>query len=129
MKAVVLSDRSCKGNPGPAAIGAVVKIGNKISQISHYIGHATNNIAEYKALISGLEEARRLKASSVEVWLDSELVLNQLLGTYKVRDAHLIPLHNKAKKLLLSFSDFSLKKASREKNKEAHDLASKAFSL
>ncbi|MBI4595324.1 MAG: ribonuclease HI family protein [Candidatus Tectomicrobia bacterium] len=127
MKAIVRSDGSCKGNPGPAAIGAVVRSGNNISQISRYIGPATNNIAEYKALIYGLEEALRLKASSVEVWLDSELVLNQLLGKYRVKDVQLIPLHKKAKDLLRSFSEFLLKKASREENEQSHNLAFKAF--
>ena len=127
MKAVILSDGSCIGNPGPASIGAVVKIGNHISQISRCIGPATNNIAEYQALIAGLEEAQRLKANSIEVWLDSELVLKQLLGKYRVKDAKLIPLYKKAKKLLSVFFTCSLKKASRDENKQAHTLAHKAL--
>lgn len=127
MKAIILSDGSCKGNPGPASIGAVVKSGNHISQISRYIGPATNNIAEYQALIAGLEEARRLKANSVEVWLDSELVLKQLLGKYRVKEAKLLPLYNKVKQLLSTFSTCSLKKVSKEENKQAHTLAHKAL--
>lgn len=127
MKAIILSDGSCKGNPGPAAIGAVVKSGDKISNIACHIGFATNNIAEYKALIYGLEEAQRFKADSVEVWLDSELVLNQLLGKYRVKDLKLILLHKKAKELLQTFSCYVLKKATREENEQAHKLAFKAL--
>lgn len=127
LKAVILSDGSCLNNPGPAAIGAVVKTPDKTSLISLFIGQATNNIAEYQALIYALEEAKRLNASHIEAWMDSELVLNQLSGRFKVRDEGLIPLCRKARALLLSFSGFTLKKASRDENKQAHNLALKAL--
>lgn len=127
MKGVIYSDGSCLDNPGPAGIGAVVKVGGHISRISKYIGPATNNIAEYQALIHGLLEAKRLEASQVEVWLDSELVLYQLQGKYKVRDIKLKELHKKARDLLLSFKTYTLNKASRNENNQAHKLATKAL--
>lgn len=127
MKVQIQTDGACKNNPGPASIGIVLKTDDGILKFSRFIGEATNNIAEYQALIFGLEQAKRIKATSIELWIDSELVLKQLQGNYKVKDKKLIPLYQKAQDLLSAFPDYCLEKASRWENNLAHQLAQAAL--
>ena len=98
MKLVVHVDGGARGNPGPAAVGVVVSTpdGEVLDEIGEVIGVATNNVAEYRGLLLGLERARALGATEVEVVNDSELVARQVTGDYKVKRAGLKPLHREA---------------------------------
>lgn len=121
-------DGACRGNPGPAAIGVVIqKDGETIKEISHAIGEATNNIAEYSALIRGLEEALEKKAQSLQVYTDSELVYKQIMGEYKVKHPNVQPLHMKAKLLMAKFKDLKITHVLRNKNAHADKLATAAL--
>jgi ribonuclease HI len=123
-------DGACKGNPGSAGIGVVIndESGKEIAAIGEYIGDATNNIAEYTALLRGLRECIRLGADAVIIQTDSELMAKQLLGEYKVKAAHLQPLYLEAKRLLGQFKLAKIKYVPREENKRADELASAAAS-
>lgn len=124
------TDGASRGNPGPAGIGIVVKSGRKkIREIYKYLGEATNNIAEYNAVICALEEAINLKAEEVIVNLDSELVVKQLNGEYKVKDQNMKELFEKTIGLFKNFKRFEIRHIPREKNKEADKLANKAINL
>lgn len=124
-------DGGARGNPGPAGVGVLIldSAGKKIKDVSKYIGEATNNIAEYSALLYGLEEALILRADEVKVNLDSELVAKQLLGEYRVKDANIRPLFERALNMLKSFKNFQINHIDREKNKEADKLVNKAINL
>lgn len=131
-RVVVYCDGGARGNPGPAAIGAVVltPIGSGsrvLAEISETIGVATNNVAEYKALIAGLEAARGQGAKQVEVRADSELVIRQLQGRYKVRNSTLAPLHRRARALLATFEEVTLVHVLRDENTEADALVNAAL--
>lgn len=130
-KLLLYTDGGARGNPGPAGIGVVILDDkkNKVKEIYKYIGEATNNVAEYNAIIHGLEEALLLKAKEVIVHLDSELVTRQLNGEYKVKDAGLKPLFEKALSCLKSFDSFEIRHVERSKNKEADKLVNKAINL
>ena len=124
MKLEIYTDGACSGNPGPAAIGVVIK--NKeetIKEISQSIGPATNNIAEYKALICGLQEALKLKAEEVLVRTDSQLMYEQIIGNYKVKHENIKPLFEEVKNLVTGFKQVEFKHVPREQNKEADKLA------
>ena len=129
MKLTIHTDGGARGNPGPAGIGVLITDAkNKIiREISRHIGHATNNQAEYEALIRGLEAAQQLGASEVAVVMDSELIIKQLAGEYKVRDKQLGILFVKAWNLLSGFKHHSLKHVLRAKNKGADALVNKAL--
>jgi ribonuclease HI len=102
------TDAGARGNPGPAAIAVLVFDGDKlIRQHGDYIGKATNNQAEYRAVIKALELAKELGAKELQLFTDSELVARQLSGAYKVKDAKLKPLHEQAKALEKGFSKVS----------------------
>jgi len=122
------SDGASRGNPGHSGIGVVIKDENSkiIKKISQYIGRGTNNVAEYIALIVGLEEAAKLGVKALEIFLDSELLVKQLKGVYKVKSEHLKPLVFLVKYLSNSFPEITYKYIPREKNKEADKLASDA---
>ena len=121
-------DGACHGNPGPAAIGvAVMKYGKVVKKISQDIGQGTNNIAEYTALIFGLQEALIQKAEKVRVHTDSELLYHQIKGTYKIKNENLKFLHAQVKHLLEGFKTIEMKYIPREENKEADNLAAKAL--
>ncbi len=126
---LIYSDGASQGNPGPAAIGAVIEDGRGkvVSRISRRIGHATNNQAEYAAIIAALEEAVRLGAEEVELRADSELVVKQLNGRYKVKKATLRPLYQKVVRLTGSLKAFSITHVPRTQNREADRLANKAL--
>lgn len=122
------SDGACSGNPGPAAIGVVIREdGQKVREVSEAIGVATNNIAEYKAFIRGLREAKALGAEHVQLRTDSQLLFYQLKGEYKVKHANMKPLHEEALVLLKSFRKVECKVVPREENKDADLLATSAL--
>ena len=127
---IIYTDGASSGNPGPASIGAVIKDGRGriISRISQSIGHATNNQAEYRAVIAALEEASRLGAEEVEVRSDSELVVKQLKGHYRVKKAILRPLYQKVVQLIGSLEAFTITHIPRTQNAEADSLAHRALS-
>ena len=122
-KLVVNVDGGSRGNPGPAAIAAVVAApdGEILEQRGERIGEATNNVAEYRALLLGIERARELGADEVEIVGDSELVVRQVKGEYKVKDDGLKPLHQKAQQALRDFESWSIRHVRRDDN-EAADL-------
>lgn len=120
-------DGASSGNPGPAGIGVVLKGENNFKkEVSRYIGEATNNVAEYEALICALEEAWELKYSNIIIHTDSQLLVNQLGGKYKIKSENIKPLYDKARKLLSRFSRLELKQVKREHNTEADKLATQA---
>lgn len=124
------TDGASRGNPGPAGAGVIILDGKKkIKEISKYLGEATNNIAEYSAVIFALEEALALKADEVVIKLDSELVARQLNGEYKVKDGEIRKLFEKVLGMLRIFRRFEVRRIERARNKEADKLANKAINL
>jgi ribonuclease HI len=128
-KVVVNVDGGARGNPGPAAVGAVAAdpSGEVLLERGEYIGEATNNVAEYKALLLGLELARELEAREVEVINDSELVSKQISGEYRVKHAGLKPLYLEAMKTLRGFERASVRSVRRESNTRADALVNEAL--
>ncbi|MCH8865039.1 MAG: ribonuclease HI family protein [Chloroflexi bacterium] len=122
-------DGAARGNPGPAAIGAVIKDeqGATLARISQRIGKTTNNQAEYRALIAALEKAVQLGARKVSVYSDSELVVRQITGRYRVKKAELKPLFQKVTQLQSRLESFSISHIPREQNTEADRLANEAL--
>ena len=129
MRLLVYTDGACWGNPGPAAIGAVVKDEQQqtLIEISQYIGKGTNNQAEYKAVIAGLKAAAGFKADELVLYLDSELIIRQLAGEYKVKNALLRPLYTETVGLLKKFKNVSIDFVGHSGNDEAHALARTAL--
>ena len=125
MKLIINTDGLSKGNPGTAAIGGTIKDerGKILATISKRIGIGTNNVAEYQALIAALQKAIKLGGTRVEIRADSELMIRQLNGRYKIRSAGLAPLYLEVGKLLGQFEAVSLKHIPRELNTEADKLA------
>jgi ribonuclease HI len=126
---VVNVDGGSRGNPGPAAIAAVVtdQDGEVIEERSESIGPATNNVAEYRALLLGIERARALGADEVELVGDSELVVKQVRGDYRVKDAGLKDLHHRVKEQLARFNGWSIRHVRREANEHADQLVNEAL--
>lgn len=127
-RAILSVDGAAKGNPGPAGIGVVIsdESGAVLKEIGEYIGEATNNCAEYTALIRGLSEAGEMGFSEVHVYTDSELMAHQLNGRYKVKSEGLAPLWEAAQGLIRKFSSVSIESVPRARNKAADKLASAA---
>ncbi len=125
----IYSDGGSRGNPGPAGIGVVImnSDGLIIEKISEYVGEMTNNQAEYMALIMGLQEARFCKAKVVHCFLDSELVVKQLNGKYKVRNQNMKPLFVVVQSLIKNFERVKFKHIPRDKNEAADILVNKAL--
>jgi len=125
----IYADGASWGNPGPSAIGAVIKDehGKVLVKVSRYIGDGTNNQAEYQAVIAALKAATRFKADATTLYLDSELVAKQLTGSYKVRNLFLFPLHKEAAELCKKFTKLSIVLVGHEGNNEAHALAKAAL--
>jgi len=123
------TDGGARGNPGPAGIGAVLLTagGDLVEELGDFIGTATNNVAEYQALLNGLELALDHKVERLDVFLDSELVVRQVNGQYKVKDAGLKPLHQQACLLLSRFLEVDVKHVRRELNAEADRLVNEAL--
>jgi ribonuclease HI len=121
-------DGASQGNPGEAGIGVIICEGdNVIKNMSQYIGIATNNVAEYMALIFGLQEALVQRINDLKINTDSELLCKQIKGEYKVKDATLKLFHCLAKHLLASFERVDIANIPRENNKGADKLAEKAI--
>jgi ribonuclease HI len=129
VRLVVHVDGGARGNPGPAAAAAVVSTpdGDVLDEASVVLGRATNNVAEYRGLLLGLERARGLGADEVDVVMDSELVANQVTGRYKVRSADLAPLHAEARRALAGFDRWSLRAVRRAQNAAADALVNRAL--
>jgi ribonuclease HI len=123
------TDGGARGNPGPAGIGLILQApnGDVLEQIGRGIGWATNNVAEYQGLIAGLEAARRHGASELEVFMDSTLVVEQMKGSYKVKNPGLRPLHAKARSLARQFDKISFAAVPRARNKEADRLSNRGM--
>ncbi len=129
MKVNIYSDGGSRGNPGPAAIGVYIedKAGKKIKSISRYIGETTNNQAEYQAVLAGLAYVKDLKPEEVTCYLDSELVVKQMNGEYKVKDPDLAEQFIKVWNLQHEFAKIEFKHIRREKNKKADMLVNLAL--
>ncbi|MDR7434908.1 MAG: ribonuclease HI family protein [Armatimonadota bacterium] len=122
-------DGAARGNPGPAGIGVVLlaQDGTVVREIARYLGETTNNVAEYHALLAALEEALRQGAEEVIIYSDSELLVRQVNGTYRVRSAHLLPLFQRARTLMGRLRKVSVRHIEREKNVRADRLANRAI--
>ncbi len=129
MRVTINTDGASRGNPGPAAIGATIKDeqGKLLSAISERIGRTTNNQAEYRALIAALREAGRLGANGIDIRLDSELLVRQLTGRYRVKHPALKPLYEETRRLLAGLAGFAITHIPREENAEADRLANAAL--
>jgi ribonuclease HI len=128
-KLTVNVDGGARGNPGPAAIGAVVRDGSGeiLQERGERIGRATNNVAEYRALLLGIELAAALGASELELVGDSELIVRQVEGRYKVKDATMRELHAEVKQALEPFERWSIRHVRREQNADADRLVNAAL--
>jgi ribonuclease HI len=124
LKLTVNVDGGARGNPGPAAIGAVVQDANGevLEEHGERIGVATNNVAEYRALLLGIARAAELGANELELVGDSELIVRQVKGEYKVKDATMRELHSEVKRALRPFDRWSIRHVRRELNAEADRL-------
>lgn len=130
VKVVVEADGGSRGNPGPAGFGCVVFSADRttvLAEHKHFIGQTTNNVAEYRGLIAGLEEARRLGANEVAVSMDSKLVVEQMSGRWKVKHPGLAELHQQARALASTFDDVTFGWIPRERNAHADRLANEAM--
>jgi ribonuclease HI len=123
------TDGGARGNPGPAGYGVVIEDqgGRKVATLSEYLGHQTNNFAEYQALIGALEYALTHGHKALKVISDSELLVKQIKGIYKVKNLALQDLHARAKELISQLAWFSIGHALREHNREADRLANDAM--
>ncbi|MCL5666807.1 MAG: ribonuclease HI family protein [Patescibacteria group bacterium] len=133
-KLIINTDGGARGNPGPAGIGVVIRDGqnNIVGQYQQYIGEATNNCAEYKALILALKEAAKLSnsqspISNLQIRMDSELIVRQMQGKYKIKDPNLKILAAEVFKLSRNFQSLEFKHVPREQNKEADRLVNQAI--
>ncbi|HHN65147.1 MAG TPA: ribonuclease HI family protein [Nitrospirae bacterium] len=126
-KALIYTDGASSGNPGPAGIGVVIEIDGQKKTLSEYIGETTNNVAEYTALVRALQLAHQRRVGSVEVFTDSELLVKQLNGQYRVRNEGLLPLYRKVTSLLKSFKSSKITHIPREQNREADRLSKDAI--
>lgn len=126
---VAHSDGGARGNPGPAGYGVVIQdeTGQKVAALSEYLGHQTNNFAEYQGLIAALEYAIEHGPKALKLISDSELLVRQIKGIYKVKNATLQDLHGRAKELIARLDWFSIGHALREHNQEADRLANDAM--
>jgi len=129
LRVIVHVDGGARGNPGPAAAASVISAsdGELLDEHAQLLGTATNNVAEYRALLLGLERARALGASEVEVVGDSELIAKQLQGSYKVKNDALRALHARASAALREFDRWSVRTVPRERNARADALVNAAL--
>ncbi|HEX2294569.1 MAG TPA: reverse transcriptase-like protein [Actinomycetota bacterium] len=129
MKAILRADGGARGNPGPAGIGVVLEDldGNAIGEIARGIGVATNNVAEYTALIEGLKLAQAKGVTEIDVRMDSKLIVNQVLGEWKIKNDALRQLAARAERLLRTFERKSLTYVPREQNAAADKLANQGM--
>ncbi len=129
MKAKLFADGGSRGNPGPAAGGAVLyaEDGSVLAEIGEYLGIATNNVAEWHALRAGLQRARDLGVAEITIRLDSELVVRQVTGIYRVKHADLIPLAAKVKALLRGFERVDIAHVPRKENAAADAVVNRVL--
>jgi ribonuclease HI len=122
---IVSCDGAARGNPGPAGAGSQITTpdGEVVAEIAEGLGETTNNVAEYTAVILGLEQAQELGATEVLLRSDSQLLINQINGVYRVRTPHLQPLHRRVRKLAAGFGSIRFEHVPRERNTEADRLA------
>jgi ribonuclease HI len=129
-RVVIEADGGSRGNPGPAGYGAVVKdaaTGEVLAERKAGLGHTTNNVAEYSGLIAGLEAAKEIGASMVDVRMDSKLVVEQMSGRWKIKNLPLQSLAARAKQLTIDFGAVKFEWVPRENNKHADRLANEAM--
>jgi ribonuclease HI len=129
MKLRLYIDGAARGNPGPAAAGAVIQdtAGRTVAEIAEYLGETTNNVAEYRALLRGLEEATARGGDELEIFADSDLLVRQIKGTYQVKSSKLLPLHTRAIAALESVRRWQIAHVPREENAAADALANRAL--
>ena len=129
VRAILHADGASRGNPGPSAIAAIIYLptGEELVSVAKKIGKATNNVAEYRAVIEGLKLARRTGVSELTVRVDSELVMKQLTGAYRVKSADLAPLAREVAAEARHFASCSFEHVRREENREADRLANAAL--
>jgi ribonuclease HI len=129
MKVIAHVDGGARGNPGPAAAAAVLRSpeGDLLDEATQLLGSVTNNVAEYRALLLGLQRARELGADEVEVIGDSELIAKQVLGIYKVKHPDMRPLHLDAIQALRGFASWSIRTVPRAQNADADALVNAAL--
>jgi ribonuclease HI len=125
----LFTDGASRGNPGPAALGVVIEDdqGMRLRGFHRWLGSATNNVAEYEALIEGLKAVKAWKPDRLEVFLDSKLVVEQMNGRYRIKAPELAPLHQKASELISEFPDVAISHVERAKNRGADALANMAI--
>ncbi len=128
-KYILYTDGAARGNPGPAGAGAFIctEDGNVVAEVVRYLGETTNNVAEYQALLAGLEKLIQLGAEDVEIRADSELMVRQIQGRYRVKNPNLLILFREAVLLLKKIGKYSIKHIAREENSEADRLANQAI--
>jgi ribonuclease HI len=128
-KVIIFTDGAARGNPGPAAIGVIIQdeYGNTLARISRRLANTTNNQAEYRAIIAGLEKAISLGAKRVLLKSDSELVVNQIIGKYRIKNTALRPLYQKVVQLAGIVESLVVSYIPRERNSRADALANKAL--
>jgi ribonuclease HI len=126
---VLYTDGAARGNPGPAGAGVHIETrdGGLVDEISEYLGETTNNVAEYRALLLALERARDLGGREIEIRSDSELVVRQMTGLYRVRNPALLPLYERANALARSFASVAYIHVRRDRNRAADRLANAAI--
>ncbi|HEY3373451.1 MAG TPA: ribonuclease HI family protein [Candidatus Aquicultor sp.] len=128
-KIIIYSDGAARGNPGPAGAGGQILTpsGKTIAEISEYLGETTNNVAEYSALILALEKAREFYPKEIEIRADSELMVKQLNGEYRVKNEGLKPLYDRVRQLLVGVKKVNVRHIYRSDNKRADELANEAI--
>ena len=126
-KAIIHTDGGARGNPGPSGIGVVIELDGQVHKFKEFIGHATNNQAEYRAVLLALEKAKELGVEEADVFLDSELVKQQLAGNYKVKNVDLQPLFLKIWNISQSFKKVKYTHVARNDNKEADKLVNEVL--
>lgn len=126
---LIYTDGAARGNPGESGAGVVLKTpeGEEVGRFGRYLGRGTNNFAEYQALLLGLQHAQEFGASDITILSDSDLLVRQLCGEYRVRAAHLRVLFDEAQEMLTSFEKYQVKRIEREKNREADSMANRAI--
>jgi len=129
LQLILYIDGASRGNPGSAGAGVWItdREGKEIVRMSRYLGHKTNNEAEYWALLLGLREAKRLGGNSIRIFTDSELIERQVKGLYRVKDLNLKILHRTVIRNLREFASFEIESIPREQNREADRLANQAI--
>ena len=131
MQLIIRTDGGSRGNPGPAAIGIVIEdqTGRSLFEAGYFIGDTTNNVAEYRAILKGLEEAKRLKGSHLTIYCDSQLVVRQLNGQYRVKNPAMKKLHQQTMAQLEHFESVTFHHVAREENEAADALVNRALNL